>query len=104
MRLRGMDEERVAEIDRPGISGRQHFGPARRFGEAIGRELAQRQAGLARRSEDAGDVDCRILTTRAANSLVIFHDPEGAAGPPAGHPGIIEAVGPAGIEPTTSTV
>ncbi len=57
MRLRGVDEERVAQVDGAGLAGRQDLAAVRRLGEAVGGHLAQRQAGLAGRSQQARHVD-----------------------------------------------
>ena len=49
----------MAQVDGARFAGRQHLRAVRRLREAVGRQLAQRQAGLAGRREDASHLDVR---------------------------------------------
>jgi hypothetical protein len=59
MRLGGMHQERVAEIDRSGFAGRHGLGQLRGARKVHGDELAQRETGLAGRRQCAGDREMR---------------------------------------------
>ena len=72
VRLCGMHQERMTEIDRAGIAGGRDDRPMRTRHESVGSELAQRQPLFSRGRKLTRDV--RVRTDANAGWRVVFAD------------------------------